>query len=141
MNTITFIKIAFSTFIISIVIDYLWIGFLMHKFYDTELGSIGRRLNGALNANIPSVIIVYILLAIGITFFVMPLVANTSLLNTALIGALFGLVLYGIYDFTNYAVIANYSLKLLIVDIIWGTFLCGGVTVIIKSLITKLFEN
>lgn len=138
MTTITFIKIAVSTFIISIVIDYLWVGLLMHKFYDNELGSIGRRLNGALNVHIPSVLIVYVLLAVGITFFVMPLIANTSLLHTALIGALFGLVLYGIYDFTNYGVLANYGLKLLVVDILWGTFLCSLVTVIV-SFISKRF--
>lgn len=132
-----FLKIFITTFFVSLIIDYLWVGLLMHKFYDTELGSIGRRLNGALSAHIPSVLFVYILLAVGITFFVIPMTTDASLLQTAGIGALFGLVLYGVYDFTNYGVLANYSLKLLVVDVLWGTFLCGTVTFIVSSVVKK----
>lgn len=111
----------------------------MHKFYDTALGNLARRVDGVMTAHVPSVIAVYIVLAIGITYFVIQPNPDASLFQIALIGALLGFVVYGVYDFTNYAVIANYSLKMLVVDVIWGMVLCGVVTVIVKMISIKFF--
>lgn len=37
-------------------------------------------------------------------------------------GSIYGLVVYGVYDLTNLAILANWTLKLTIVDILWGVF-------------------
>ena len=36
-------------------------------------------------------------------------------------GALFGLVVYGVYDFTNYATLRHWPFALTLVDVAWGT--------------------
>ena len=137
MTILSFIKIAITTFVLTIAIDYLWVGVFMHKFYDTALGNLARRVDGVMTAHVPSVIAVYIALAIGITYFVIQPNPNASLFQIALIGALLGFVVYGVYDFTNYAVLSNYGVKLLIIDIIWGTFLCGFISVLVKMISTR----
>ena len=43
-------------------------------------------------------------------------------------GALFGLVAYGTYDLTNLATIKGWSLKVTIIDLLWGGILTGTVS-------------
>ena len=74
-----------------------------------------------------SAFIVYIILITGLYYFVIG--PN----KTAKEGAFFGLVVYGVFDFTNHAIIENYSLPLAIMDTIWGTFLCGTTTLLINK--------
>lgn len=40
-------------------------------------------------------------------------------------GALFGLILYAVYQFTNIALVKNWPLKMALVDLMWGSVLCG----------------
>ena len=36
-------------------------------------------------------------------------------------GALFGLVVYGVYDFTNYSTLRQWPFALALADVAWGT--------------------
>jgi uncharacterized membrane protein len=40
-------------------------------------------------------------------------------------GAGFGLIVYGVYDLTNYATLDRWPLALTLIDITWGMFICG----------------
>lgn len=118
---------------IMLALDMLWIGVLMQKFYDSQLGALARRSGDALAPHWPSAVLVYLLLPLGIVLFVVPKAANDHL-YTALWGALFGFILYAVYDLTNLATLAGWPLRLAIVDIIWGAVLCG-ITALIASYI------
>ena len=126
---------TFWSFLISvgtlIFADFVWLGVIIRPFYQRELGSLMRE--GSLIWW--SAALVYLLMAIGITYFVLPRITTTSsMLAIFLTGALFGLVLYGVYDFTNFSFIKGYSWRFLVVDIVWGTFACGLATVVTYSL-------
>ena len=69
----------------------------------------------------------------GISIFVIP--SSQTSLQALIYGALLGLITYGIYDLTNFSIIKEYSLKITIIDIIWGTFLLG-----IVSFLTKIIS-
>ena len=43
-------------------------------------------------------------------------------------GAVYGLVLYGVYDFTNRAILEKWSLRLALADVAWGMVLNGTMT-------------
>ena len=45
-------------------------------------------------------------------------------------GALLGLAAYGTYDLTCLAAFKGYSLNVAVIDMLWGTFLTGTVTVL-----------
>ena len=58
---------------------------------------------------------------IGLNFFVISNINKDNLFNDSLkYGFLFGIVLFGVYDFTACAVLKNWNLKLAILDILWG---------------------
>ena len=60
----------------------------------------------------------YVLLGTGIALFVIPRASTVSL--AAAYGALFGLVVYGVYDFTNYSTLRQWPFVLTLADVAWG---------------------
>lgn len=121
--------------IIFLILDGIWLGFLANKLYIDNIGSILRMHNGSIKANWLAAIVVYIALISGICVFVLPQ-AGSSAVHALLLGAFFGFVTYATYDFTNLAVLENWSLKISIIDTIWGMVLCGltsSLTVLITS--------
>jgi len=58
--------------------------------------------NGSMSPNIPSSLLVWMLIVLGLILFVLPKIPKTgSGFEGVLWGALFGLVVYGVYDLTN----------------------------------------
>ena len=53
-------------------------------------------------------------------------------------GLIFGLVAYGTYDLTNLATIKNWSLKVTIIDLIWGGFLTSIVSSLTIWIMSKI---
>jgi uncharacterized membrane protein len=47
-------------------------------------------------------------------------------------GAVYGLILYGVYDFTNYASFADWSITIVAVDILWGMFLSSVTALVVR---------
>jgi uncharacterized membrane protein len=117
-----------------LVIDLLWLGVLMKSFYQTEVGALARRLDGALSPRWPAAVMVYVLIPAGLVLFVRPAMGSDATLLQALgWGALFGLVLYGVYDFTNRSILDHWPLRLTLVDVAWGTALCGVSSFIMRA--------
>lgn len=118
------IKLFLSTFFFCICIDMLWLAVIAKNFYDSQIGSILRKTGNALTPNWGGAIMVYILITLGIMLFVIPKTQD-SYKMAIFYGGLFGLVTYGIYDFTNYSILAKWPLTITIVDLCWGIFLCS----------------
>lgn len=134
-----FIK-AFSTALVcSFALDMLWLGVIAKKLYDDNIGFLLRKSNGNLAPYWPSAIMVYLAIALGVVIFVTPK-ANGNLIAALLWGAAFGAVTYGIYDFTNHAILANWPLKISIIDIIWGATLCGTVSLVTTYVTRSLYS-
>ena len=129
------IKFFFVALAITLILDFIWIQAIMKKFYTKNLSNIARIEKNKLKPNLVPGLIVYLIIALGITLFVIPLSKTT--LGSLAYGAIFGLVVYGIYDLTNLSIIKNYSLKLTIVDVIWGTFLCSMVSFLTTIILLK----
>lgn len=66
--------------------------------------------------------IAYTLMVIGLNHFVLPNidVKNVTIQNCLSNGFLFGLILYGVYDFTIGAVLKKWDMKLGVIDVLWG---------------------
>jgi uncharacterized membrane protein len=111
-----------------IVLDSLWLGVFARNFYSKELSKLSKT-----PFNFYSATVVYFCLVLGSFIFVL----NNPFIQTpffALIfGSILGLVIYGVYDFTNYATLKNYSLKLAIVDTLWGAVIVGLSSLLAKS--------
>lgn len=107
-----------------LVLDGLWLGLVMKDFYRTQLASIGRFADGGFAPLWGPALLVYLLLAAGIAVFVVPRASSG-------LGALFGLVVYGVYDLTNYATLAQWPAVVTLADIAWGSFACAAVATIV----------
>ncbi len=119
---IEFFILAFLVF----VADYLWLGVIMKGFYQQELGALMRQGPQGFSPRIAPAILVYLLIPLGVLLFVGPRVdPHGSLLTAAVWGATFGLIVYGIYDLSNLAILQDWKLRVTIADILWGMFLCG----------------
>lgn len=124
------IKQIITTTIIMLTLDSIWLGIIAKKLYIQEMGALLSK-----NPNLIAAAIVYGMMISGIIIFVLPKAQNNPLVALGF-GALFGFICYGIYDFTNLAVISNWTLLISIVDLIWGCILCG-VTSYLVTLLCK----
>lgn len=114
-----------------LVVDLLWLGVVMKNFYSQELGELARRNGAILAPRWSAAILVYLLIPGGVVLFVRPLLGeNGTLWHAFGWGTLFGLVLYGVYDLTNLAVLDKWTLRMTVADITWGCVLCGTISVV-----------
>lgn len=103
-------------FLFILAVDFVFLSILMKGFYDSQLKPFSRTLR------LWSGMAAWALIALGIVVLVMP--NAKSYPSAAIYGAIFGLVLYGVYDFSNYAILKEYTIAMTIVDLAWGTTLC-----------------
>jgi uncharacterized membrane protein len=109
-----------------LAMDALWLGLIAKGFYGREFAELARKSGDSMAPRWGAAALVYLLIPAGIVLFVSLRVTATSPLWQAFAwGAAFGVVLYGVYDLTNLAVIEKYSLRLTLVDIAWGAAICG----------------
>jgi uncharacterized membrane protein len=133
----TTLKLFAATVVVFLAMDALWLGVLMKGFYSAELGDLARRENGGLAPRWAPAILVYVLIPLGIVLFVRP-AAGPSPVSAAAWGAVYGFIGYGIYDLTNRAVLERWSLRMTLVDLAWGSALCGFCAFVMRLVESKL---
>ena len=126
----TTIKLAAVGAVAFMVLDGIWLGVVMKSFYREQLAPIVRLANGGIAPNWPAAIVVYVLLGTGIALFVVP--RATTLSSAAGLGALLGLVVYGVYDFTNYSTLRQWPFVLTLADTAWGTLATALASVVVR---------
>lgn len=129
------IKPFITAFICTIVLDIIWLGFIAKNLYDKQIGFLLRKTNNNLTPVWSSAVVVYIAIALGITLFVLPK-ARDGLQDAFVWGAIFGAIMYMIYDFTNHATLANWPYQMVFMDVLWGTFLCGTVSLVTAYIVS-----
>ena len=115
------------------VLDGVWLGVLMKNFYREQLAPIVRMGDGGMAPNWPAAFVVYALLGTGIAFFVIPRAATVP--AAAAYGALFGLVVYGVYDFTNYSTLRQWPFVVTLADVAWGTFATAACAAVVRLVV------
>ena len=100
-----------------LLIDIVFITFFMSKSYKVMIKKIQ---NDTMEVKYEYVILCYILMLIGLNYFVLPTINSKSDIKNAF---LFGIVLYGVYDFVNASIFKKWDIKLMLLDIVWGGIL------------------
>lgn len=128
----------FAGLVAFMALDGLWLGVVMKQFYRTALGPIARTNPDGSLAPIWAVALpVYVLLALGQVWFVLPKTAGGSTANAAMWGAAFGVITYGVYDLTNWSTLKSYGPALALTDIAWGAVACAVVAVILRAITAR----
>ena len=110
--------------IIFVVLDGFYLN-LIKGYFNKQIKSIQ---GSDIKLNIIATGITYIFLIFGLNYFIIK--RNRSVSDAAL----FGLIIYGVYDFTNMALFTNWSLLTAIIDTSWGAILFGLTTAIVYKL-------
>jgi len=105
-----------------LLLDLTWLGVVAVDLYNREMGGLKR----------PDIV-----LPAALAFYVMYVVATVrhavvdanDLVDAGRRGAGLGIVAYGTYEFTNWAVISNWPVNLVPVDLLWGIALTTIVSV------------
>ena len=118
------IKQYLLTSFILLALDAVYLNFTKNYFnHQVQLVQ-----GSGIKLNMPATIACYILLSLGIFYFVVQ--KNLSYLETFALG----IFVYGVYDLTTMAVLKNWKLTTVILDTLWG----GTLFVLVKFLYNKL---
>ena len=116
--------------ILFVALDFVYLN-LIKGIFLKQIQSIQGE---PVKVNLLGVVLCYIFLIIGINYFIIE--PNKSVSDAFLLG----LVIYGVYETTNYALFKNWSATILIIDTLWGGILFATTTFIINKL-RKLFRR
>lgn len=113
------LKLYFLTLFIFIGIDMFWLGWVVPKFYRSQIGHLMAE-----TANLPAAGVFYLLFIGALVYFIVgPAIGAEEMRNVILRGGLFGLVTYATYDLTNLATLRDWPLLVTVVDLVWGVVL------------------
>ncbi len=120
MTAYFYLKLYLLTIPLFFAFDLLWLGVFAKNLYQNNLAHLLSA-----TVNWPAALSFYAIYIVGILLFaVKPALVEQSLLKAAVWGALFGFFTYATYDLTNLATLRDWPLKIVLIDITWGTLLC-----------------
>ena len=121
-------KILFIILLTMLALDSIYI-----YFTKTIFGELVAKIQRtAMQLRLEGAAIVYILLAIGLYYFIIK--PGRSALDAGILG----LVIYGTFDFTNYAMLKNYDIQVAIMDTIWGSLLFAITTLFLREFVVPI---
>ncbi|CTQ75294.1 DUF2177 family protein [Roseibium alexandrii] len=114
-----FITAYFTTAIVFLAIDYVWLTQVATRFYFDRIGHLLME-----RPNMGAAAAFYLIYVVGIVLFAVgPALKNESFSYAVMYGAMFGFFTYATYDVTNYATLRDWPVIVAVVDIAWGTVL------------------
>ena len=123
MNKIGF---NFLLFLIIYVYYILIDGAMIFLYTGKVFGSMIKNIqNGSpMKTRMIPGIICFFVLAFGYTYFILPKIRDEAIvLDSLKYGAVFGLVVYAVYDLTNLSTFGKYGTTTAVIDILWGGIL------------------
>jgi len=118
-------------FVLLLIIDMIWLMWLGRGFYVEEIGGLLLE-----QPNLIAAFGFYALYIAGLVYLVIaPAAEADSVMKAVISGAVFGIVAYATYDLTNLAVMKGFTLKIALIDMVWGMVLSAAVS----GLTVKIF--
>ena len=96
--------------VIFVLIDSMYLSFIQTFFNE----QITRVQGSSMKLNVPALMLSYIFLILGLNYFII------EPHKSAQEAFLLGIIIYGVFETTNYALFKNWSLVTVLVDTLWG---------------------
>lgn len=118
-------------FLFYIIFDALWFTVFSYKnIYQPQFQLINQN---KMKIRKTSAICTYFVLSLGLSlliYFFYPITVQESFL----LGVVYGFVVYGVYNGTNFSTLNQYKLKTVVVDSTWGMVVSGIISIMISLL-------
>lgn len=108
--------------IVFISVDFFYLN-LMKKYFNKQVQDIQGT---PIKMNLFAVLICYIFLITGLNYFIIKPKRSVS------DAFLFGIIIYGVFETTNWALFSEWSILTVIMDTLWGGILFALTTKIVK---------
>lgn len=110
--------------IILVLLDGVYLS-MIKNLYDKQIQSIQ---GSAMQINLVASLITYIFLIFGLNYFIIR--KHKSPIDAAILG----LVIYGVYEFTNLSILKKWTVFISLLDTAWGSILFGLTTFILYTI-------
>lgn len=129
------IRIYLLILIVSLCVDMIWHVFIARNLFRSQIGHLmGEK------AKLYAGVLFYLINAAALLVFVVgPSIEKESLVYALGYGLFLGFSMYATYNFTNLALLKEWSIKLTILDLAWGSFSASSTSVISYILIKNIF--
>ncbi len=121
-------KLLFISAVILLMLDLLFL-YANQTMFQKQVVLVQHS---PLRMRMASAVACYILLIFGLYYFI--LLQKRSPLEAAALG----LIIYGVYETTTYALLTNWSLNTVLIDTLWGGALLGLTTATTYSLVKRI---
>ena len=116
--------LAFLSAIIFVVIDFFYLN-IIKEYFKNQIENVQ---NTPIKINILGTLLCYIFLIFGLNYFIIQ--PKRSVYDAFFLGIL----IYGVYETTNYALFTKWSFLTVIMDTLWGGTLFAVTTFIISQI-------
>lgn len=116
--------ILLITAIVFISIDFIYLN-VMKDYFNNQI----KQIQGSpIKMNFLGTLLCYVFLITGINYFIIKQKKSVS------DAFLLGVIIYGVFETTNYALFKNWSILTVIIDTLWGGLLFASTTYIVNLL-------
>jgi len=129
-----FLLVWLVSFILLAFFDLIWFTVSLEPVYKPLFKDIQKKFI----TRAWSVVVVWVLIGLFIAIELCWNVRKTPF-DPRVLGFIYGFIIYGVYNFTNYSTIYKYNIKVVFIDSIWGS-LNVGVSFILATMFLKLFR-
>uniref|UniRef100_A0A6C0C530 DUF2177 family protein n=1 Tax=viral metagenome TaxID=1070528 RepID=A0A6C0C530_9ZZZZ len=113
------LKMLILTGIIISIIDILFITYIFSHEYKPLIKSVQKA---TMEVNYISALMTYLITICGLYYFIIK--DRRSILDAVILG----MFVYGVFAWTNYSLLKNWSFRVAIIDTVWGGILFGLTT-------------
>lgn len=116
--------------IVFLLLDFIYLN-LIKNYFNKQIKDVQ---GSEIKINFMGVVLCYIILILGINYFIIN--PRKSVMEAFLLGML----IYGVYETTNYALFKNWSIITVIIDTLWGGILFAVTTYIVNIVRNKYIK-
>jgi uncharacterized membrane protein len=110
--------------VVFIILDFVYLN-VIKGYFNNQIKSVQ---GSPIQINYLGAALCYILLIVGINYFIIK--PRKSVSDAFLLG----IIIYGVYETTNLALLKNWSILTVIIDTLWGGLLFASTTYIVNFL-------
>lgn len=111
------------TGIIISIIDILFITYIFSHEYKPLIKSVQKS---TMEVNYISALMTYLIMICGLYYFIIK--DRRSILDAVILG----MFVYGVFAWTNYSLLKNWSFRVAVIDTVWGGILFGLTTMALQ---------